>query len=183
MSSSHSGAGGGGCVNGLTSLTWKPLKWAMISSRPQRGVEPRRKPSSNPLDDLTVSRQLGHASPDITLRVYAHLFDHAAHAEQAREALEAGFGRMLEGCTQLDASFPLAISAFCVLEGIEEAVRELRHGSEHAATESPEVPLIAVGELVPGEQRSIQVKRVGDLVGRHASAYSRCSAAIGGGLA
>jgi integrase len=30
-----------------------------------------------------VSRQLGHASPDITLRVYAHLFDGAEHASRA----------------------------------------------------------------------------------------------------
>jgi integrase len=44
-----------------------------------------------------VSRQLGHASPDITLRVYAHLFDRAEHAERASAALEAGFGAMLEG--------------------------------------------------------------------------------------
>jgi integrase len=43
-----------------------------------------------------VSRQLGHASPDITLKVYAHLFDRAAHAEQARQALEGGYGKLLE---------------------------------------------------------------------------------------
>jgi integrase len=42
-----------------------------------------------------VSRQLGHASPDITLRVYAHLFDQAEHAQRARDALEASFGKML----------------------------------------------------------------------------------------
>jgi integrase len=44
-----------------------------------------------------VSRQLGHASPEVTLRVYAHLFDQAAHADRARAALEASFGRMLGG--------------------------------------------------------------------------------------
>jgi hypothetical protein len=43
-----------------------------------------------------VSRQLGHASADITLRVYAHLFDRAAHAERARSALEEGYGKLLE---------------------------------------------------------------------------------------
>jgi hypothetical protein len=32
---------------------------------------------------LRASRQLGHASPDITLRVYAHLFDRAEHAQRA----------------------------------------------------------------------------------------------------
>ena len=43
-----------------------------------------------------VSGQLGHASPDITLKVYAHLFDRAAHAERARSALEDGYGKLLE---------------------------------------------------------------------------------------
>jgi len=42
-----------------------------------------------------VSRQLGHASPDITLRVYAHLFDRAEHAQRASDALEASFGAMV----------------------------------------------------------------------------------------
>ena len=42
-----------------------------------------------------VSRQLGHASPDITLRVYAHLFDRVEHAASTRDALEAGFGGLL----------------------------------------------------------------------------------------
>lgn len=43
-----------------------------------------------------VSRQLGHASPDITLKVYAHLFDRVAHAEQTRRVLEASYGNVLE---------------------------------------------------------------------------------------
>ncbi len=42
-----------------------------------------------------VSRQLGHASPDITLRVYAHLFDSAEHAERASAMLEASFGSVI----------------------------------------------------------------------------------------
>jgi integrase len=42
-----------------------------------------------------VSRQLGHASPKITLDTYAHLFDHAEHAERARDELESGFGELL----------------------------------------------------------------------------------------
>ena len=37
-------------------------------------------------DVVFVSRQLGHANPS-TLKVYAHLFDHERHAEQARERL------------------------------------------------------------------------------------------------
>jgi integrase len=47
------------------------------------------------LNVVYVSRQLGHASPDITLRVYAHLFDRAEHAQRASDALEAGFGSIL----------------------------------------------------------------------------------------
>jgi integrase len=43
-----------------------------------------------------VSRQLGHASADITLKVYAHLFDRAEHADRARSALEGGYGKILE---------------------------------------------------------------------------------------
>jgi integrase len=43
-----------------------------------------------------VSRQLGHASPDITLKVYAHLFDAAEHAERASAALQESFGNVLE---------------------------------------------------------------------------------------
>jgi integrase len=42
-----------------------------------------------------VSRQLGHASPDITLRVYAHLFDRAEQAHRTSQALEAAFGAMV----------------------------------------------------------------------------------------
>ena len=38
-----------------------------------------------------VSRQLGHASPDITLKVYAHLFDQAEHASRVSALLESGF--------------------------------------------------------------------------------------------
>jgi integrase len=44
-----------------------------------------------------VSRQLGHGSPDITLRVYAHLFDAAEHAQRASAALEEGFAAVLDG--------------------------------------------------------------------------------------
>lgn len=49
------------------------------------------------LNVVYVSRQLGHASPDITLRIYAHLFDRAEHAQRASAALEAGFGHLLRG--------------------------------------------------------------------------------------
>ena len=43
-----------------------------------------------------VSRQLGHESPNTTLRVYAHLFDGAEHAERTSAALAASFGSVLE---------------------------------------------------------------------------------------
>jgi integrase len=43
-------------------------------------------------DVVFVARQLGHANPAITLRVYAHLFDSKAQAKRMREALEARFG-------------------------------------------------------------------------------------------
>ena len=42
-----------------------------------------------------ASRQVGHASPDITLRVYAHLFDRAEYAQRSSDALEASFGAIL----------------------------------------------------------------------------------------
>ena len=46
------------------------------------------------VDIVTISKQLGHASPDVTLRVYAHLFrrddDKAAAAINAALAGAAG---------------------------------------------------------------------------------------------
>ena len=38
-----------------------------------------------------VSHQLGHANPNVTLEVYAHLFDRADHAHTAKEALETSY--------------------------------------------------------------------------------------------
>jgi hypothetical protein len=40
-------------------------------------------------------RELGHAHAAITLKVYAHLFDAARHAANARERLEADYGMVL----------------------------------------------------------------------------------------
>jgi integrase len=40
-----------------------------------------------------VSRQLGHASPNITLGVCAHLFDGAEHAKRTSDLLEASFAQ------------------------------------------------------------------------------------------
>ncbi len=41
------------------------------------------------LNVVFVSRQMGHASPDITLRVYAHVWDSVEHAGKASAALDA----------------------------------------------------------------------------------------------
>jgi integrase len=70
-----------------------------------------------------VSRQLGHGSPDITLRVYAHLFDRAEQAQRTRDLLEATIGeggsrakRPGDGDGRLDRSELLA-----QLRGSDEA--------------------------------------------------------------
>ena len=46
------------------------------------------------LDVVFVSRQLGHANPSITLKVYAHLYARADHAETARDAIDASYTAM-----------------------------------------------------------------------------------------
>ena len=48
---------------------------------------------SHGLNVVFVSRQLGHANPNITLRVYAHLYARADHAATARAALDASHAR------------------------------------------------------------------------------------------
>jgi integrase len=47
------------------------------------------------LDIVFISRQLGHANPATTLRIYAHLFDRANHETRMRETLSATFGQLL----------------------------------------------------------------------------------------
>ena len=47
------------------------------------------------LDPVAVAAQLGHLNPATTLRLYAHLFDKARHADEVRDALSAGFGHLL----------------------------------------------------------------------------------------
>jgi integrase len=49
------------------------------------------------LDVVFISRQLGHSSPATTLRVYAHLFDKANHADGMRQVMSAQFGGILDG--------------------------------------------------------------------------------------
>ena len=46
---------------------------------------------SQGLNVVFVSRQLGHANPNITLGIYAHLYAHADHAATARAALDASY--------------------------------------------------------------------------------------------
>jgi hypothetical protein len=43
-----------------------------------------------------ISRSLGHANPSITLNIYGHLWDAAAHGEQARKAIDVTLGNVLE---------------------------------------------------------------------------------------
>ena len=47
------------------------------------------------LDIVFISRQLGHASPATTLRIYAHLIDQAKHAVRMRNALSDRFGTLV----------------------------------------------------------------------------------------
>ncbi len=42
-----------------------------------------------------VSRQMGHADPSITLRVYGHLFDAAKYAKRTRATLDEAYGSLL----------------------------------------------------------------------------------------
>ena len=51
------------------------------------------------LDPARVAAQLGHATPAITLKVYTHLFEPARHADELRDALDEGFGHLLDGNT------------------------------------------------------------------------------------
>jgi integrase len=48
-------------------------------------------------DVVWASRQLGHADPSITLRVYSHLFDAARNRERERDRMEAAYGDLLGG--------------------------------------------------------------------------------------
>jgi integrase len=52
---------------------------------------------SRGLNVVFVSRQLGHANPNITLEVYAHLFERANHDTTARDALETSYAAMANG--------------------------------------------------------------------------------------
>jgi integrase len=51
-----------------------------------------------------VSRQLGHASPAMTLGVYAHLFDRAQHAATVKALLEEHFSNVLANASDSAAT-------------------------------------------------------------------------------
>jgi integrase len=48
-------------------------------------------------DVVFVSRQLGHAGPEITLKVYSHLYDAHKNAHRMRALLESSLGATLAG--------------------------------------------------------------------------------------
>jgi integrase len=48
-------------------------------------------------DPVFAADQLGHASPAITLRVYAHLFRAAEQEQSARDQLQNAYGGFLSG--------------------------------------------------------------------------------------
>jgi integrase len=53
---------------------------------------------ANGLNVVFVARQLGHANANITLEVYAHLFQRADHAATARAALDASYAAIPGAC-------------------------------------------------------------------------------------
>jgi integrase len=69
---------------GLSGVTFHVLRHTFASLLIAQGHDP-----------VFVSRQLGHANPAITLRVYAHLFDAARHGHDARRRLEADYRDLL----------------------------------------------------------------------------------------
>ena len=73
-----------GSHSGLSGVTFHVLRHTFASLLIDQGH-----------DVVFVSRQLGHANPSITLKVYAHLFDHERHAEQARERLQTDYADLL----------------------------------------------------------------------------------------
>jgi integrase len=70
--------------SGLEDVTFHSLRHTFASLLIAQGRDP-----------VFVSRQLGHADPSITLKVYAHLFHGARHAREARDELEREYGKVL----------------------------------------------------------------------------------------
>jgi integrase len=92
----------------FASLAGTPLHWRNVSRRALKpalkaaGIEPLRWHDlrhtfaslliGGGANVVFTSRQLGHGSSDITLRVYSHLFDRAEQAQRTRDLLEATLG-------------------------------------------------------------------------------------------
>jgi integrase len=68
----------------LPKLTWHDLRHVAASVLVAEGASVAH-----------VSRLLGHASPAITLSIYAHEFARAEHADRTRERMERAFGDLL----------------------------------------------------------------------------------------
>ncbi len=73
-----------------------PLKWASAGRKHDLRHTYASLLIAQGADIVAVSRQLGHASPDITLKVYAHLFDADRNANRTRDLLEESFGTLLD---------------------------------------------------------------------------------------
>ena len=71
---------------GLTDVTPHALRHTYASLLIAQGRDP-----------VYVADQLGHSTPVITLRTYAHLFRAAQQQAQARDELEAAYGSLLAG--------------------------------------------------------------------------------------
>lgn len=104
----------------FASRTGTPLHWRNIARRAlkpalaEAGIEPLRWHDlrhtyaslliGGGANVVFTSRQLGHGSSDITLRVYSHLFDRAEQAQRTREVLEATLGDAVRPRTQNGAA-------------------------------------------------------------------------------
>jgi integrase len=104
----------------FTTETGTPMYWRNVSARGlgkavvRAGLDEEGKPSLRFHDlrhtyasmligqgeDVTyVAAQMGHASPKITLDVYARLFDRKARAETAKARMESAHGKLLGSVT------------------------------------------------------------------------------------
>jgi integrase len=104
-----------------------PLHWRNVSRRALKpaleaaGIEPLRWHDfrhtfaslliGGGANVVFTSRQLGHGSSDITLRVYSHLFDRAEQAQRTRDLLQATLGDVIR-VLSLSLSLSLSFSLF-----------------------------------------------------------------------
>jgi integrase len=95
----------------FTTKLGTPLHWANVSKRALKpalkkaGIQPLRWHDlrhtfaslliAGSANVVFVSRQLGHSSSDITLRVYAHLFDRAEQEHRTRAMLHEMYGSVI----------------------------------------------------------------------------------------